>query len=132
MDEKEFNAGIGARVRAARLQAKMTQEQLARRAGLTRGSVTNIESGAQAPPPYRLALLAEAVSVQPADLLPSLAQASPTSGLPAEWANAVRSVMSAADEQSSSPLDDLPDRWVDAVASVMTAAEENGTSHGKS
>ncbi|WP_084713192.1 helix-turn-helix domain-containing protein [Streptacidiphilus rugosus] len=132
VDEKTFNEGLGARVRAARLRVSLTQEHLARRAGLTRGSITNIESGAQAPPPYRLALLAEALSVAPADLLPPLVETGPTAGLPEAWADAVQSVMSAADEQASGPLSDLPGGWADAVQSVMSAAEEQGKRDGQS
>ncbi|GAA3797007.1 helix-turn-helix domain-containing protein [Streptomyces phyllanthi] len=97
MDEKAFNAGIGRRVRDARLQVGLTQEHLARKTGLTRGSITNIESGAQAPPPYRLARIAAALSVEPADLLPSLEPQGHTSDLPADLADAVASVVSAAE-----------------------------------
>ncbi|MFD0309120.1 helix-turn-helix domain-containing protein [Streptomyces sp. NPDC127119] len=98
VDEREFNVGIGQRVRAARARADLTQELLARKAGLTRGSITNIESGAQAPPPYRLARLAAALGVEPADLLPPLDRASPTHGLPTHLADVVASVASAAEE----------------------------------
>ncbi|MET8631764.1 helix-turn-helix transcriptional regulator [Streptomyces sp. NPDC004680] len=97
MDEKAFNAGIGERVRAVRLGAGLTQEYLARKTGLTRGSITNIESGAQAPPPYRLARIAAALSVEPADLMPPLEPLGHTGDLPADLADAVASVVSAAE-----------------------------------
>lgn len=96
MDEHDFNMGIGQRVRAARGGAGLTQEALARQSGLTRGSITNIESGAQAPPPYRLALLAAALGVEPAQLLPPLVEAGPTHGLPAHLVDVVEAVASAA------------------------------------
>ncbi|MFE7652591.1 helix-turn-helix domain-containing protein [Streptomyces bottropensis] len=97
MDEKAFNAGIGKRVKDARLLAGLTQEHLARKTGLTRGSITNIECGVQAPPPYRLARIAAALSVEPADLLPPLEPLSHSNDLPADLADAVASVVSAAD-----------------------------------
>ncbi|MGA5040035.1 helix-turn-helix domain-containing protein [Streptomyces capoamus] len=96
--ERDFNAEIGRRVRAARVRAKLTQELLARKAGLTRGSITNIESGAQAPPPYRLVRLASALGVEPADLLPGL-QVGQVNGLPDYLADAVASVASQAFER---------------------------------
>ncbi|MFG2351504.1 helix-turn-helix domain-containing protein [Streptomyces phaeochromogenes] len=97
MDERAFNVGIGQRVRAARLRAELTQELLARKTGLTRGSITNIESGVQAPPPYRLARIAAALSVEPADLLPPLEPLGHASDLPSDLADVVASLVSAAD-----------------------------------
>ncbi|MFG2803675.1 helix-turn-helix domain-containing protein [Streptomyces pseudovenezuelae] len=93
--ERAFNAEIGRRVREARAQAKLTQESLAHQAGLTRGSITNIESGAQAPPPYRLVRLASALGVEPADLLPALQQPGHEDELPDRLANTVASLASA-------------------------------------
>jgi len=89
--ERVFNAEIGRRVRVARVQAKLTQELLARKAGLTRGSITNIESGAQAPPPYRLVRLASALGVKPADLLPGLQEPWQENELPDYLADTVAS-----------------------------------------
>ncbi|MFE1037001.1 helix-turn-helix domain-containing protein [Streptomyces sp. NPDC058807] len=103
--ERAYNMQIGQRVREARARAKLTQELLARKAGLTRGSITNIESGAQSPPPYRLALLASALGVEPADLLPSL--------------------------REPDHADRLPDYLADTVASLASAAFERGVSDGK-
>ncbi|MFE6129518.1 helix-turn-helix domain-containing protein [Streptomyces sp. NPDC056437] len=97
--ERVFNAEIGRRVRAARVDAKLTQELLARKAGLTRGSITNIESGAQAPPPYRLVRLASAMRVDPADLLPGLDEPPHVNGLPEYLADTVASLASAASER---------------------------------
>ncbi|MER6421925.1 helix-turn-helix transcriptional regulator [Streptomyces sp. NPDC001137] len=96
--ERAFNAEIGRRVRVARVKAKLTQELLARKAGLTRGSITNMESGAQAPPPYRLVRLASALGVKPADLLPTL--------------------------QEPGHEDELPDYLADTVASWTSAVEQ--------
>lgn len=94
--ERSFNAEIGRRVRVARARAKLTQELLARKTGLTRGSITNIESGAQAPPPYRLVRLASALGVEPAELLPGLGEPDHVDELPDYLADTVASVTSAA------------------------------------
>jgi transcriptional regulator with XRE-family HTH domain len=97
--ERAYNVQIGRRVRQARVRAQLTQEFLARKAGLTRGSITNIESGAQAPPPYRLALLASALGVEPADLLPELREPGHADSLPDYLADTVASLASAAFER---------------------------------
>ncbi|MFK4108114.1 helix-turn-helix domain-containing protein [Streptomyces sp. NPDC002176] len=72
VEERDFNEAVARLIREARMRAGVTQEYVGRRAGLTRGSITNIESGTQTPPLYRLALIAAAVNAEPADLLPSL------------------------------------------------------------
>jgi transcriptional regulator with XRE-family HTH domain len=76
MDEHQFNQEIGRRIRDSRLEAGLTQEQLAARVKISRGSVANIELGDQAPPPYRLAKIAEALSSEPGDFMPSLRDSS--------------------------------------------------------
>jgi transcriptional regulator with XRE-family HTH domain len=48
----------------------MTQQAVADRVGLTRTSITNIERGAQHISLHQLYLLAAAVGLQPAELLP--------------------------------------------------------------
>ncbi|MGW9205712.1 helix-turn-helix domain-containing protein [Embleya sp. NPDC055664] len=102
VNERAFNAGIGQRVRAARVRTGLTQELLARKTGLTRGSITNIESGVQAPPPYRLARIAAALEVEPAELLPPLVDAGPAHDLPEHLADVVASVVSAAQKMRGS------------------------------
>lgn len=68
--ETRFNRDLGAKVRAARAAAKMTQEDLADRVNVTRGSIANLERGAQAPTAYRLAAIAAALGVEVVSLLP--------------------------------------------------------------
>jgi len=63
---KEF----GRRLCNARKAAELTQEALAERVGLSRTSITNIEKGRQRIPLHVLFLLASAVGVSPAALLP--------------------------------------------------------------
>ncbi|MGW4805168.1 helix-turn-helix domain-containing protein [Kitasatospora sp. NPDC004272] len=91
MEESEFNEAVARRIRQARVRAGVTQEYVGRRVGLSRGSITNIESGTQSPPLYRLALIASALNVEPADLLPSI-QPDEVSGLPARHAADVAAV----------------------------------------
>jgi transcriptional regulator with XRE-family HTH domain len=61
---------FGRQLRAARKDAGLTQQELAERVGLTRTSITNIESGAQHISLRQLYLLAAAVGLPPARLLP--------------------------------------------------------------
>ncbi|MEV6357299.1 helix-turn-helix domain-containing protein [Streptomyces hydrogenans] len=100
MDEREFNERVAELIRGARRRAGVTQEYVARRAGLTRGSITNIESGNQTPPLYRLALIAAAVDAEPADLLPSL-HLDEASGLAARHAADVAAVWAQASKNRS-------------------------------
>ncbi|MGI5461233.1 helix-turn-helix domain-containing protein [Streptomyces sp. CA-249302] len=97
VEEKAFNAAVGRLIRETRTRAGMTQELLGRRTGLSRGSITNIEGGTQAPPLYRLVRIAAELNVQPADLLPSLLPEEAT-GLPARHAADVASVWSGAEQ----------------------------------
>lgn len=68
--EADFNRELGRRVKVARNRAGITQGELAAAVDLSRGSVANIERGDQAPPPYRLSLIAAALDVDPFELLP--------------------------------------------------------------
>jgi transcriptional regulator with XRE-family HTH domain len=61
---------FGQRLRKARRQAKLTQEALGKRVGLSRTSITNIEQGNQHVGLHLLYELAKAVGVRPVDLLP--------------------------------------------------------------
>jgi len=61
---------FGQRLRKARRQAKLTQDALGKRVGLSRTSITNIEQGNQHVGLHLLYELAKAVGVRPVDLLP--------------------------------------------------------------
>ncbi|MEW2297670.1 helix-turn-helix transcriptional regulator [Streptomyces sp. NPDC006743] len=98
VEEREFNAAVARLIREARTRAGVTQEYVGRRAGLSRGSITNIESGSQTPPLYRLALIAAAVNVELSDLLPRL-QLDEASGLAARHAADVAAVWAHASER---------------------------------
>jgi transcriptional regulator with XRE-family HTH domain len=61
---------FGRQFRAARNNAGLTQQEVAERVGLTRTSITNIERGTQHISLRQLYLLAAAVGLHPAHLLP--------------------------------------------------------------
>jgi transcriptional regulator with XRE-family HTH domain len=61
---------FGRQFRAARKEAGLTQQEVAGRVGLTRTSITNIERGIQHISLRQLYLLAAAVGLHPAQLLP--------------------------------------------------------------
>jgi transcriptional regulator with XRE-family HTH domain len=61
---------FGRRLRNARLEAQLTQKDVAERVGLSRTSITNIERGSQHIALHQLFLLAVAVGCRPEALLP--------------------------------------------------------------
>lgn len=75
--ETSLYTAFGARLRQARRQMGLTQEQLGKRVGLTRTSITNIERGEQRPPLHIIFQLAAAIAVEPRDLLPSTGELPP-------------------------------------------------------
>ncbi len=66
---------FGRRLRSARLEADLTQREVAQRVGLQRTSITNIERGTQHISLHQLFQLASAVGVTPEELLPDQAAA---------------------------------------------------------
>lgn len=69
MDEGLYVA-LGKIVRSRREREGMTQDELARRVGMTRTSITNIESGRQKVQLHTLYDVADALNVPIKDLLP--------------------------------------------------------------
>lgn len=65
---------VGARIKAERQAAGMSQAQLAVAIGMLRTSITNVEAGRQNLPLTTLALIAQALDCAVGDLLP-----------PSEW-----------------------------------------------
>jgi len=61
---------VGQRVEVARRAAGMSQAKLANAVSLTRASIVNIEHGRQRPPLHVLWQIAEALQVDPAELIP--------------------------------------------------------------
>ncbi len=66
----ELYAALGGLIRARRERAGLTQGQLARRVGMTRTSITNIESGRQKVQLHTLYDIADALDVSPQAFLP--------------------------------------------------------------
>lgn len=71
---RALSVKIGTRVRHARKDRALSQDQLAEAVGLTRASVANIEAGRQRPPIHILISLAETFGLSVTDLLPSKAE----------------------------------------------------------
>lgn len=71
-EEERFNKALGVNLRQARQEAGLTQDALAARAQLTRGSIANIERGDQTPGLYRLLVLCSALDCRLDDVLPTL------------------------------------------------------------
>jgi transcriptional regulator with XRE-family HTH domain len=85
---------FGQRLRELRMEAGLTQEDVAERVKLRRTSITNIERGRQHIALHQLYLLASAVGTSPQDLLPDT-QAANEELLPAE----VDSLRAATDDE---------------------------------
>ncbi len=65
-----FYKQLGANIRTIRQRLDLSQDQLARSIGLTRTSLTNIESGRQHPPLHTFCEIVEQLKVDASDLLP--------------------------------------------------------------
>lgn len=65
-----FYAEFGARIRAAR-GTRLSQTQLARQVGMSRGSIANIETGRQHVPLHMILVFARELGVDPTTLLPT-------------------------------------------------------------
>jgi len=70
-EEFVFNRALGVNLRERRTKAGLTQDQLAVQAGLTRGSIANIERGEQVPGLFRLTVICSALNCELPDVLPS-------------------------------------------------------------
>ena len=66
-----FYETLGQRLREARRSAKLTQGDLARAVGISRTSITNIETGRQPLYVHVLMRIAEILGTSPTDLMPS-------------------------------------------------------------
>lgn len=75
-----LSAGLAARVRSARTDARMTQAQLAEACGLERTSVTMLEKGRSLPPLDVLYRMAAALKMEPEELLGCTPAARPCCG----------------------------------------------------
>ena len=69
--ESEFVRAIAVRVRSLRMRRALSQEDLADRAGMSRSSVHNLESGRHLAHPSSLRKIARALNVTPTQLTSS-------------------------------------------------------------
>ena len=68
-EEGEYRRTIGKRVRVERVWRDLTQEQLAKKAGVTRNFISAIERGDQGLDAFRLGRIAGALGLRLAELL---------------------------------------------------------------
>lgn len=68
--EESFYKWVGKKIAIIRRKEKLTQEKLANKIGLSRASIVNIEKGRQTPPLFTFWALAEALKVEPYEILP--------------------------------------------------------------
>ncbi len=83
MDNPALYKILGRNVAAARarvLPKGLSQSGLAKRIGLTRGSIANIELGTQRPPIHIIWAIGMALGVEPASLLPNSAELEAAAG----------------------------------------------------
>lgn len=98
-------AEFGRLVREKRVGLGLTQLEVAKRVGLSRTSITNIELGRQQLPLHMLYLFADAVESDPISLLPDK-----------KFASGEQELMTSKIE--SLELDDASKRWIQAIASA--------------
>jgi transcriptional regulator with XRE-family HTH domain len=92
-----FYEEFGARVRRARQQAGVSQEQLGHLVGLNRSSISNVEIGRQRVPLHMLMEFANALEVPAGSLLPTApSESDPLRGVPAESRSFVEDVLNTA------------------------------------
>ena len=70
MEQKMFYTDFGKLLESTRNDVGLTQKNLAKRVGLSRTSITNIEKGRQRIPLHMLYAFADALGVQPDKLMP--------------------------------------------------------------
>ena len=103
-EELLFNRQVGSRLRERRLEVDLTQDQLAVQAGMTRGSIANIERGEQMPGLYRLHLICTALGWSVGDVLPrdAFTPESVADTLSVSFSTALKSVRREAQKQRES------------------------------
>lgn len=74
LDHELLNKQIGSRIKNRRTKNGMTQIELAKRVGLSRTSIANIEAGQQCPPLPVLYTICNELGTEPNALLPAYAE----------------------------------------------------------
>jgi len=70
MQKQIIYGSLGGKIRHERVKLEINQDELARRVGLSRTSITNVELGRQGLAVHQLFEFADALGVEPCDLLP--------------------------------------------------------------
>lgn len=78
MDAKSFNERLGLLLQKLRAENRMTQDELAKRTGLSRASIANMETGRQAMSTYQAYLMATAFQLMSMDALFPTPEIGPT------------------------------------------------------
>ena len=82
LDHELLNKQIGSRIKQRRTKIGITQIELAKRVGLSRTSIANIEAGQQCPPLPVFYNICHELGTEPKTFLPSFAEVAQTpSGL---------------------------------------------------
>lgn len=97
MDEQEFNTEFGRRIKEVRVRSGLTQQELADEVSLSRTSITNIEQGNQSVSVWLLSRIAEALTMDAAELFPTSDVAHPNlpDDVPAKTAEVIRRLAAA-------------------------------------
>lgn len=82
VDETLLYGIIGERLKQRRLEANVTQAQLAEAAGVLRTSITNIEAGRQKPPLHLLYRMCMALDVEVSSVVPTNEEVAGLSAVP--------------------------------------------------
>ncbi|HZO95695.1 MAG TPA: helix-turn-helix transcriptional regulator [Candidatus Baltobacteraceae bacterium] len=77
----DVNKAFGERLRAERELAGISQSELASRSKIGRTTIANMEVGGQAATVYQMLVLADALGVEPATLLPQPSATSTDAGI---------------------------------------------------
>lgn len=72
IDRDDINKRFGSRLKQCRMRSGLSQEKLAEAIDLTRTSITNIEHGRQPIQLPTLYAIADALGIEPTDLMPAL------------------------------------------------------------
>jgi len=106
MNPESLHERIGAFIATRRRQLKMKQEGLAKRAGISRASLANIERGRQSVLVHVLYSIAKALEIPPSQLLPDPRQlvADEAVSVPADLKKALPSDLSIAEAAQVSRL----------------------------
>lgn len=127
--DARFYRLVGARVLAARVERRLTQGELAERAGMTRTSITNLEGGNQRAPFVQLYRLAEALGMSDyRALLPSAEELRDTGAAPLDPAGDADSGHIAPGGPRLLPPAEFLSQWVRAAREA--AGESAGAAAG--